>query len=174
MDILHLVDRLEELFNESRLIPLTHNVIVDEDRMLEIIDQMRISIPEEVKKAQQVLAQRDRVLAQSQEEANRTIALAKKKGEELVSRDAIVEAAQARAEQIIDQARADAEAVRRDADDYIIETLGSLEAELTRLINQARNGIAKLTAEKQILLQTEPEVSINPEPEVEEVEEVEE
>ncbi|HEY46794.1 MAG: hypothetical protein AMJ88_01335 [Anaerolineae bacterium SM23_ 63] len=172
MDILHLVDRLEELFNESRLIPLTHNVIVDEDRMLEIIDQMRISIPEEVKKAQQVLAQRDRVLAQSQEEANRTIALAKKKGDEFVSRDAIVEAAQTRAEQIIDQARADAEAVRRDADDYIIETLGSLEAELTRLITQARNGIAKLTAEKQILLQTERETSANPE--VEEFEEVEE
>ncbi len=163
MDILHLVDRLEELFNESRLIPLTHNVIVDEDRMLEIIDQMRISIPEEVKKAQQILAQRDRVLAQSQEEANRTISLAKKKGEEFVSRDAIVEAAQSRAEQIIDQARADTEAVRRDADDYIIETLGSLEAELTRLIGQARNGIARLTAEKQILLQIEPEASGTPE-----------
>lgn len=155
MDILHLVDRLEELFNESRLIPLTHSVIVDEDRMLEIIDQMRISIPDEVKKAQQILAQRDRVLAQSQEEANRTISLAKKKLEELVSRDAIVEAAQTRAEQILIQARADAELIHRDADDYIIETLGSLEAELTRLINQARNGIAKLISEQQITLQNE-------------------
>jgi len=155
MDILHLVDRLEELFNESRLIPLTHSVIVDEDRMLEIIDQMRISIPDEVKKAQQILAQRDRVLAQSQEEANRTISLAKKKLEELVSRDAIVEAAQTRAEQILIQARADAELIHRDADDYIIETLGSLEAELTRLIDQARNGIAKLTSEQQITLQNE-------------------
>lgn len=155
MDILHLVDRLEELFNESRLIPLTHSVIVDEDRMLEIIDQMRISIPDEVKKAQQILAQRDRVLAQSQEEANRTISLAKKKLEELVSRDAIVEAAQTRAEQILIQARADAELIHRDADDYIIETLGSLEAELTRLIDQARNGIAKLTSEQQIILQNE-------------------
>ena len=155
MDILHLVDRLEELFNESRLIPLTHSVIVDEDRMLEIIDQMRISIPDEVKKAQQILAQRDRILAQSQEEANRTISLAKKKLEELVSRDAIVEAAQTRAEQILIQARADAELIHRDADDYIIETLGSLEAELTRLISQARNGIAKLTSEQQITLQNE-------------------
>ncbi len=155
MDILHLVDRLEELFNESRLIPLTHSVIVDEDRMLEIIDQMRISIPDEVKKAQQILAQRDRVLAQSQEEANRTISLAKKKLEELVSRDAIVEAAQTRAEQILIQARADAELIHRDADDYIIDTLGSLEAELTRLINQARNGIAQLTSEQQITLQNE-------------------
>ena len=53
MDILHLVDRLEELFNQSRPIPLTRSVIVDEDRFLEIIDQMRISIPEEVKKGQE-------------------------------------------------------------------------------------------------------------------------
>ena len=124
MDILHLVDRLEELFNQSRPIPLTHNVIVDEDRFLEIIDQMRISIPEEVKKAQQVAAQRDRVLAQAQEEAARTIALAKQKGEEVVARDAIVQAAQARSEQILAQARSEAEVTRRDGDDYVIETLG--------------------------------------------------
>lgn len=148
MDILHLVDRLEELFNESRPIPLTHNVIVDEDRILEIIDQMRISIPEEVKKAQQVLAQRDRILAQAQEEANRTIALAKQKAEELMARDAIVQAAQARAEQILAQARSDGEAIRRDADDYILESLGALEAELNRLVLQARNGISKLTSER--------------------------
>ena len=64
MDILQLIDRLEELFNESKTIPLTRNVMVDEDRMLDIIDQMRIAIPEEVKKAQQLLGQRDRVLAQ--------------------------------------------------------------------------------------------------------------
>ena len=50
MDILHLIDRLEELFNESRALPFTHTVMVDEDRMLDIIDQMRISIPEEIKK----------------------------------------------------------------------------------------------------------------------------
>jgi cell division septum initiation protein DivIVA len=149
MDILHLVDRLEELFNQSRPIPLTHNVIVDEDRFLEIIDQMRISIPEEVKKAQQINAQRDRVLAQAQEEANRTIALAKQKGDEILSRDAIVQAAQARSEQILAQARSEAEDTRREADDYIVETLGSLESELSKLLNQARNGIAKLTADRQ-------------------------
>jgi hypothetical protein len=62
MDILHLVDRLEELFNQSRPLPFTHSVIVDEDRMLDLIDQMRVSIPEEIKKAQQIQAQRDRIL----------------------------------------------------------------------------------------------------------------
>jgi len=151
MDILHLVDRLEELFNQSRPIPLTHNVIVDEDRFLEIIDQMRISIPDEVKKAQQVTAQRDRVLAQAQEEASRTVALAKQKADEAIDRDAIVQAAQARSEQILAQARGEAEGLRREADDYIVEALGSLENELSQLLNQARNGIAKLTADQQKL-----------------------
>jgi cell division septum initiation protein DivIVA len=162
MDILHLVDRLEELFNQSRPIPLTRNVIVDEDSFLELIDQMRVSIPEEIKKAQQVDAQRDRILAQAQEEANRTISLAKQKGDEMVHTDSIVQAGQSRAEQIVDQARIDAEGIRHDADDYVIESLESLEAELTRLLSQARNGIAKLTAEKHASLR-EDETELLPE-----------
>ena len=149
MDILHLVDRLEELFNESRPIPLTRSVIVDEDRVLEIIDQMRISIPDEVKKSQQILTQRDRVMAQAQEEANRTLNLAKRQGEDSLSRDAVVKAAHERAEQILDQARAEVEVVRSDADEYVVESLSALEDELIRLLNQARNGIAKLAAERQ-------------------------
>jgi cell division septum initiation protein DivIVA len=148
MDILHLVDRLEELFNESRPIPLTHSVVVDEDRVLEIIDQMRISIPEEVKKSLQILAQRDRVMAQAQEEANRTLTLAKRRGEESLSRDSVVEAAHERAEQILDQARADVDAMRAEADEYTVESLAALEDELTRLLNQTRNGIAKISAER--------------------------
>jgi len=154
MDILHLVDRLEELFNESRPIPLTHSVILDEDRILEIIDQMRISIPEEVKKAQQVLAQRDRVMAQAQEEATRTLSLAKRQTEETISKDSMVQAAQTRAEQILEQARAEVEVMRRDADEYVIESLAALEEELTRLLGQARNGIAKLNADRQTMLQS--------------------
>ncbi len=59
MDILNLVDRLEELLNKSRPLLFTHNVMIDEDRMLDIIDQMRVAVPDEVKKAQQLLAQRE-------------------------------------------------------------------------------------------------------------------
>ncbi len=153
MDILHLVDRLEELFNNSRQLPFTRSILVDEELFLQIIDQMRIAIPEEVKKAQQVLAQRDRILAQAQEEANRTVQLAKQRAEDQVDRDAIVKGAQARAEQIIAQARLDAEEIRRDADEYVIDALAAVEAELSRLLTQARNGIAKLSAERQMLSQ---------------------
>lgn len=149
MDILHLVDRLEEILNSARPLPFTHNVIIDEDRILDLIDQMRVAIPEEVKKAQQLLAQRDRVLAQSQEEANRTLAIAREKSEQLVERDAIVQAAHARAEQIINQAIADVENTRHEADNYVVETLRQLELELDRYLTQVRNGIRTLKSEKQ-------------------------
>jgi cell division septum initiation protein DivIVA len=144
MDILHLVDRLEELFNESRPIPLTHNVIIDEDKILDIIDQMRVTIPEEMKKAQQVLSQRDRILAQAQEEANRTLSLAREKSEQLVERDAVVQAAHVQADEIISKALSDVEKTRRDADKYVIDTLLRVEYELERMLNQAQNGILAL------------------------------
>jgi cell division septum initiation protein DivIVA len=144
MDILHLVDRLEELFNESRPIPLTHNVIVDEDKFLDIIDQMRISIPEEVKKAQQVFSQKDRVLAQAQEEANRTLTLARDKADQMIEKDAIAQDAQRRANQIIEQARMEAENVKTGAEQYSMDALMGLERELERLLNQVRNGIQVL------------------------------
>jgi cell division septum initiation protein DivIVA len=126
---------------------------VDEDRFLEIIDQMRISIPEEVKKAQSLESQKDRIIAQAQEEANRTITLAQQKGDNLLTRDTIVMAGQTRAEQIIEQARNDASTMRGDADQYVVDSLESLENELTRLLNQARNGINKLRSNQHALVE---------------------
>jgi cell division septum initiation protein DivIVA len=147
MDILHLVDRLEELFNQSRSIPLTRQVVVDEDRMLDLVDQMRVSIPEEVKKAQQILSQRDSILAQSQEEANRTVSLAREKSEQLMEKDAVVQAAHSRADQILAKARLEAEGIRQEADQYVVERLATLQMELERILNQVRNGIATVERE---------------------------
>jgi len=144
MDILHLVDRLEELFNNSRPIPLTHNVIVDEDKFLDIIDQMRISIPEEVKKAQDVFTKKDRVMAQAQEEANRTLQIAREKADTLVEKEAIAQDAKRRAEQIIEQARMEAENIKAGADQYALDSLMNLEHELTQVSSQVRNGIQVL------------------------------
>ena len=144
MDILHLVDRLEELFNNSRPIWLTHSVIVDEDRMLDIIDQMRVAIPEEIKKSQQVITQRDRILAQAKEEANRTLAIAREKAEKRMDDNEVIQAAKVRAEQIIEQAHKEAAQSQREADKYILETLTNLELHIDRLLSQVRNGITTL------------------------------
>jgi len=144
MDILHLVDRLEELFNESRPIWFTHNVIMDEDRLLDIIDQMRVSIPEEIKKSQQLIIQKDRMLAQTQEEANRTLALAREKADQVVEKDQIVVSAQARAEQILAQTRQECDQIKREADEYVMQTLQALKTEMEKSLNQINNGIAAI------------------------------
>ena len=148
MDILALVDRIEELFNNSRAVPFTRSVVVDEDKMLDIIDQMRVTVPEEVKKAQQVTQSRDRMLAQAQEEATRIVALAKEKAEQIVEREAIVKSAQTRGAQIIAQAREEAANTRHDADDYVIESLQAMEEEVTKLLTQVRNGVRKIEEDR--------------------------
>jgi cell division septum initiation protein DivIVA len=148
MDILHLVDRLEELFNESRPIWLTHSVVVDEDRMLDLIDQMRVAIPEEIKKAQQIIAQRDRILAQAKEEANRTISLAREKAEKQMENNELIQAARSKADQIVNQAHQEAGMTQQEADQYVIDALANLEGQLAGLLNQVRNGINTLQGSK--------------------------
>ena len=151
MDILHLVDRLEELINSSRDIPFTRNVIIDEDRMLDIIDQMRVAIPEEVKKSQQILAQKDRVVAQAKEEADRTVTIAKEKSDKLTDRDSIVLDAKKKAKQIESKADLRAEKTQAEADEYVAETLTNLEIALERVLTQVRNGIYILEEENKFL-----------------------
>ncbi len=150
MDILHLVDRLEELINHSRSIPFTRNVIIDEDRMLDLIDQMRVAIPEEVKKSQQILAQKDRVIAQAKEEADRTVNIAKEKSDKLTDRDSIVQDARKKASQLEAEAEVRAKSTQADADEYVAETLTNLEIALERVLNQVRNGIYILEEEHEL------------------------
>lgn len=115
--------------------------------MLDLIDQMRVAIPEEIKKAQQVISQRDRVLAQAKEEANRTISLARERAEKQLEDNEIIQSAKIRAEQIVDQAHKDAAATQREADKYILDSLTNLEVTLDRLLSQVRNGINTLQRE---------------------------
>ena len=148
MDILHLVDRLEELINSARNLPLTHTIIVDEDRILELIDQMRVSIPEEVKKSKKVMAEADRIKADAKEEAERTLATARDQKETMIDRDSLTAATQSRADEILQQAHLNAEVVEREADDYVFDSLSELETHLNKLLTQVRNGLNRIKAER--------------------------
>jgi len=141
LDILHLVDRMETLLINGRRIPLSSSRIVNEEPLLDIIDQMRISIPEEIKRAKRVQQERDRIVAQANEEAERIVALAREEAARLVSEHVIVQAAKARAEDLLAQAERDAQAIKDDADAYVLEVLGELENRLERLLTIVRNGI---------------------------------
>jgi vacuolar-type H+-ATPase subunit H len=144
MDIQHLVDRLEDLIDEGRHMPFSKYTMIDEERALEIIDQMRISVPEEIEKASRVLATRDRIMAQANEEAARVVQIARKKGEDLLDQEVSVQAAHNRAANIIEQARQEAENIIADADKYVLEELSKLEQHLIKTLTVVRNGIAEV------------------------------
>jgi len=151
MDIQHLVDRLEDLIDEGRHLPMTKMTMIDEERALEIIDQMRISIPEEIDKASRVINQRDRLMAQANEEAARVVDLAREKSDQLITRDSVVQAAQNRAANIIEQARQDAESIRNEADQYVLEVLNELEGHLIKTLTVVRNGINKIQQDREVM-----------------------
>lgn len=144
-----LLDRLEALLVESRQFFFTANVIVDRERCFDIINQMRISIPEEVKKAQRVQRDRDRIIAQANEEAERIIALAREQAAELVSEHEIIQQAEERAPIVIERAQREAQEVRYGADDYAHAVLEQLEGLLIDQLTTVRNGILALDREGQ-------------------------
>lgn len=148
MDIQHLVDRLEQILSESRRVPMTATLMVDEEEVFNIIDQLRVAIPDEVKRANRVESEKERILAQAHEEATRIRQLAKQEAEELVRRDAIVASARQRADNILERARRDAEALRHDADVYVVDVLVKLEEDLLRSLSVVRNGLRKVQAEQ--------------------------
>lgn len=148
MDIQHLVDRLEDLIDEGRHMPFSKYTMIDEERALELIDQMRISIPEEIEKASRVLATRERVLAQANEEAARVVQQGRKDSEELLDQEIGVQAAHNRAANIIEQARQEAEGIVSEADTYILQELSRLEQQLVKTLAVVRNGIQEVATNK--------------------------
>lgn len=141
MDIQHLVDRLEDLIDEGRHMPMSKYTLIDEERALELIDQMRISIPEEIEKAARILAQRDRILSQAHEEAARILQNAREKGEKLVENEVSVQTARNHAQNIIEQAKQDADAITAEADEYALRVFSNLKGRLEKFTRDVEMSI---------------------------------
>ncbi|MGD1992647.1 MAG: hypothetical protein PVI59_05580 [Anaerolineae bacterium] len=148
MDILHLVDRLEEIIKDSPRLLFSAIRLVDERRVWGLVDQMRISIPDEVRKAQRTNRDRDRILAQAREEAERIVQQAHERAAELTSEHAIARAAEGRAEAVRSRVERDIVAMRAEADEYAFQALCQLEEELRRTLRVVENGLRKLQAER--------------------------
>ena len=154
MDILYLVDRLEELVNEGWHIPLTTNVVIDEQEFLDIIDQMRISVPEEIKQAKRVQQEKDRLISQAKEEAERIVALAREESQSLLADHEILKAAETERQAIIEEGRKQVKVMRRDTDAYVIDVLSQLEHRLSGLTKTVHNGI--ISVQREARGETEP------------------
>ncbi|MCR4401915.1 MAG: ATPase [Firmicutes bacterium] len=142
--IVDLLDRLEETIETARRVPLLNRVLADRYEMLELLDQIRIALPEEVKHAEAVLAEKDRILTEAAAEAERLRASAKEHLGALVSQEEVVKAAEAEAARIIAEARAQASEIRSGADEYAAQTLLKMEESLQKTLKVVRRGVEEL------------------------------
>ena len=160
MDIQHLLGRLEAILLEARRVPGTKMKLVDADRCFQLIDQKVLAIPEEIKKAQRIQQEHDRIIAQAKEEAEHIKAMAQDEAANLADDTAIMSIAQNRAQAIEERAHREAERMRADADGYALDTLLRLKEELDHTLNVVTNGAAKLERER-----AERVAMLNPQPE---------
>ncbi len=138
------VERLEGMLANGKKLPLTSNVIVDQAAALELIDELRHAVPEEVQAARRINAEGERILERAGQEAERIVARANDQAAYLIDEQGLTEAAEAEGRRIIADADADAESTRRGADEYAADVLLRLEAEVSRVLGQIERGIDSL------------------------------
>ncbi len=129
--------------NGKRL-PLTNNVVIDQAAALDMIDQLRVAVPEEVRQAKRVNQESDRILEKAQEEADRIVARAQEQAAFLIEERELTRAAEVRSQEIIAEGRREADEIHRGADEYAASVLVRLEGECVKALQSIRHGIEML------------------------------
>ena len=144
IEILQLVDQLEDLLNESWRIPLTSTLLVNEEECLRIIDQFRAWLPEELKQAQRIKQEKDRIIDEADREAQRIVAQVRAFPWDASQRQTSVQITGERSKAIIAEAAREAQALRDGASKYAQVSLEGLQQQLETLLDEVRRGIAHL------------------------------
>jgi cell division septum initiation protein DivIVA len=132
MDIAARIHQLEELIREAKSMPLSASVLVNKDEVLELVDGMRNTLPEEIKQARWVVKDREELLAKARRDAEMIVDDARKAQARLVSEDEVVAESAREAERILADAREQARQIKLEAEDYVDAMLASFESTLTK------------------------------------------
>ncbi|GAV31260.1 hypothetical protein emb_1d0475 [Coriobacteriaceae bacterium EMTCatB1] len=144
MDILALIDRIEEILEEGRSVPLSTKRMVDPEKIYEIIDEIRANFPDELKQARWIVKERQEMLEEAEKEANRILEEARERAAAIASEQEIVKLAEQQAAEILDNARAKEREIRLGAEDYADEMLANLEVNLSKLLTAVQRGRDRL------------------------------
>lgn len=128
--LLDFIEQLEEILDRGTKVPLTGKIMVDEDTVLEILDNIRAVLPEEIRQANLVLAERDRLMEDARNEGQRIIDRAQKQAEQLLQEDEIVAQSRSYAEDIARKAQQYSREVKIGALKYSDDLLHDIEVKL--------------------------------------------
>ena len=118
--------------------------MLDQATILELVDQLRVSVPDEVRQARRITEEAGRITERAREEGDAIIARAQEQAAQMLEERELVRAAQQRAGEIIEAAQAEAREVRRGADEYAAGVLIRLEGECIKALTSIKRGIDML------------------------------
>ncbi len=143
MDVLVLIDKLDDLVHNAKAVPLTDQVRIDREEIYDILDQMRATIPEEIKQARWIVKERQEMLAEAKRE-DRLLQEAREQAVREASQTEIVKLAERQAQEIIDESRRQARETRLEMEDWADGILATLETNLDKFLTAVRRGRERL------------------------------
>ena len=154
---------MEYLVHHARHVPFSSQVMVDEDEVMDMIDQLRFNLPEEIKQANWTVQEQQRLISEAHAEGARIMARANELAETSVTDHEITRRAERHATELVRKAQLKSDQTIRDAEAYAVEQLQQLEAHLSRTLATVRRGVEALQSSA-----AEPE--LEPERDVEQTE----
>jgi cell division septum initiation protein DivIVA len=149
MSVYRVIDKLEASVKQGTVLPLGYRV-VSEEKLLELIEKLRSSLPEEVGRARTIAKNGDRLVREAQEKAQAIVAEASSQSTAQIDDHEILRRARATAEIVLREAEQKAARVREGADAYAAQVLTDLDARLSGALGSVKKGIEALTAAKTV------------------------
>src|SRR5688500_565493 len=144
MDLIERIDELQLLIEEAKAVPLSSSAVINRDEFLELLAQLKESVPDEVRQARWMSRDRDELLARARKEAERIVTEAHEQRDRLLSRTEIVSAAHREAERITDEGKERSARMRIEAEDYIDQKLAAFEILLNKTLATVNRGREQL------------------------------
>lgn len=148
MDIFKLLDELEEQVENSRRVPMTGMVLLNEEALLDLIDRFRSLLPEELHQAKLMVKDRERLMLETRDAAERVLTEANQRIEGMVRESEVVKQAQAAAEEMVAQSRRVANEIKNNATQYADDIMSNLELSLEQNLSVIRRGREELVQMK--------------------------
>jgi regulator of protease activity HflC (stomatin/prohibitin superfamily) len=150
------VERLESLIANGKKLPLTTNVVVDQNAALGLIDELRVAVPEEVRAAKRINSEGERIIEKAQEEAERIVGRAQEQAAFLIDERGLTQAADAESQRIIAEAHGDADRIRAGADEYAVGVLEGLEGDVQKTLQSIQKGLNLLDDRRAAMIAPSP------------------
>jgi hypothetical protein len=157
-----LIDQLQVLISQGTPVPFTSYRLVRARDVEQLLERMRITVPNSIRESERTLAERDRIINEARVEADRLIQQARQQAMEMLSEKALIATAQVEADRIIGEGKEIARRRTEEADTYAVQVLQDLSQQLRGLMQQVGNGI-ELMQSGQRMPSEQPERPPNPE-----------